>query len=506
MGPDRRIPRASGVLTHVTSLPGAYRIGDIGHAATRFLSFLKMAGQMYWQLLPTAPVVAPGQSPYSGRSAFAGNPLLIGLEPLAACGLLVKSEIDELVSSCRDRVDYPVVEVLKEQLLTRAYERFLHGAASELELEFAAFCRRESTWLDTFTIFEALSGRHGRNWTLWPPRLRDRDSIALQSARQDLAASCERLAFSQFLFFRQWAEMRALAGRLGIRLVGDLPIFLASHSADVWTHRELFKVSPAGRPIVFGGVPPDYFSSQGQVWRNPVYDWQANANDGYKWWERRFRHALGMFDIIRVDHFRGFESFWEVPVQGNPGEGWWVKGPGAAPFQAVEKALGRKLPVIAEDLGTITEQVTGIRRELGYPGMKVMQMELENSGRDPVQPITFSDPHTVAYTGTHDLNTTNGWYRNLTFNQRARVDSRIGAASNSDVAWRCIDLVLRSNADLAILPLQDVLGLGEEARMNKPGVICGNWVWRATGDQLTPRVASRLRRLTLKTNRLVSAC
>lgn len=486
----RRLPRASGVLAHVTSLPGRYGIGDLGPGLDQFLGFLQAARQHLWQVLPLTPT-GFGASPYAAPSAFAGNPLLVSPERLIQDGLLTAPDVAELEHGARDRVDFARVERVKRQLLDRTLERL--SDRSRLE----AFRERERGWLEDYTLFAAMSEEFGTPWTDWDPPLRDREPGALREARQRLARQVDAHALGQWLFHEQWARARAEAARREIRIVGDIPIFVALDSADVWANREHFKLDARGRPTVVAGVPPDYFSETGQLWGNPLYDWDSLRADGFAWWTERFRQLLRNVEIVRIDHFRGFQAAWAVPADAPTAQhGQWVPGPGAEVFRAVERALGADVPVIAEDLGLITDAVRALLAEVGYPGMKVLQFAFSGDPLQPYLPHTYEDPNCVVYTGTHDNDTSRGWYGAASEEERDFLRRYLGS-SGEDATWDLIRLALSSVADTAILPLQDVLDLGSEARMNVPGAAEGNWRWRVSAEDLRADAAERLAELTV---------
>lgn len=490
--------RGAGVLLHPTSLPGP-AIGDAGPAAHRFVDWLAEAGQAYWQLLPLVPA-DEGGSPYSGLSAFAGNPLLVSPEALAADGLLSAEDLAD-PGLPAGRVDFGEAARWKELLLRRAFGAFRAGWAPSLRGEAAAHRERNAAWLEDWCLFRALrDDQGGAAWTEWDPPLRDREPEALAAAREELRDEVERHAFAQWVFDRQWGALRRHAAARGVRLIGDVPIFVAHDSADVWAHRGLFSLDGEGRPTVVAGVPPDYFSATGQRWGNPLYRWDVLRGTGYAWWIARFRRTLEHVDVARVDHFRGFESYWEVPAEEETAlHGRWVPGPGADLFRTVEAALG-PLPLIAEDLGIITAEVDALREGLGLPGMRVLHFAFGDDDRNPHLPGNHP-PNTVAYTGTHDNDTSAGWYAAAGENERAGL-RRLTDAPDGDVHWGMIEAVFRSPARVAVVPLQDVLGLGSEARMNTPGTIDGNWSWRASPGDLSDDAARRLREVTQRTGRL----
>jgi 4-alpha-glucanotransferase len=482
-------------LLHPTSLPSPFGIGDLGTGAYASLDFLQAAGQSLWQVLPLTPT-GFGNSPYAAPSAFAGNPLLIALQPLIDRGWLGEEHALPLRKLSRQRVDFAQVVPLKHAALEAAHLGFRERAAGAERHAFVEFRDREVSWLDDFALFTALRERLGTIWTDWDPPLRDRDPEALDQARRTYAEVIERHAFSQYVFFEQWEDIRTGARERGIRLIGDLPIFVAHDSVDVWAHRTLFKLEPDGSPRLVAGVPPDYFSATGQLWGNPLYDWEVVARDGFGWWIERFRRLLQRVDLVRIDHFRGFDAAWEVPANAASAvEGRWEPGPGEEVFRAIDAALGGTVPVIAEDLGMITEDVRALLRATGYPGMKVLQFAFGGDAHNPYLPHRYRDPNCVVYTGTHDNDTTRGWFATASEHEQERVREYLGR-DGSDIAWDFIRAALASVADTAIVPLQDVLDLGSEGRMNQPGAALGNWEWRVLAEELSDARAARLRALT----------
>jgi 4-alpha-glucanotransferase len=498
--------RASGILLHPTSLPGPFGIGDLGAGAYQFVGFLQDSCQHVWQMLPLGPS-GYGNSPYQTYSAFAGNHLLLSLETLQAEGLLSASDLTDAPLFPPHRVEYDAVMEFKQRILWKAFETFQCNAALSQRNDLAAFSQRQAEWLDDYTLFMALKEAHGGvAWTEWERAIARRQPVAMTAWRKKLAPRIEFHAFLQYQFFRQWQDLRAMCHQHGIQLFGDVPIFIAHNSADVWAHPELFYLDAAGNPTVVAGVPPDYFSRTGQRWGNPLYRWQAMAASGYAWWIQRLRTVREMVDLIRLDHFRGFEAYWEVPAaEGTAIKGRWVKGPGAALFEALHEALG-ELPIIAEDLGLITPTVRALRERFRLPGMRVLQFGF---GGDPRTNEHCPHNYTrdcVVYTGTHDNNTSLGWFQEIERPENAAALDQMKAertmalnymaAGGSQVHWDMIRLVLSSVGNIAIIPLQDVLGLGQEARLNTPGTAQGNWEWRYTADMLTDELASRLRKLT----------
>ncbi|MFL5270831.1 MAG: 4-alpha-glucanotransferase [Anaeromyxobacteraceae bacterium] len=496
-------PRVAGVLLHPTSLPGPHGVGDLGPAARRFIDWLADAGQALWQVLPLTPT-GYGDSPYAALSAFAGNPLLVSLEDLAAEGLLDDADLAAAPRFPASAVDYAAVAPWKGALLARTAERFLARAPAEARRDLDAFREREAPWLHDLALFLALKARHGgRSWVEWEPALARRDPAALERAHRQHEAEVRAHVFAQWAFDRQWARLRAHARARGVRVMGDLPIYLAHDSAEVWARPELFQLDRAGRPRAVAGVPPDFFAKTGQLWGNPIYDWERQARDGFAFWVERLRANLRLFDLVRLDHFRGFEGYWEVPAGAATAEGGrWVKGPGAALFDALRRALGA-LPLVAENLGVITPEVEALRRRFGLPGMAVLQFAF---GTDP-QADTFKphdyDKDLVVYTGTHDNDTVLGWWANPAgaTSTPAEVEAERAharaylAADGREMNWTLVRWAYASVARTAIAPLQDLLGLGSEARMNLPGTASGNWRWRLEAGAVTPALARRVRDL-----------
>ena len=486
-------PRSSGILLHPTSLPGNCGIGDLGPEAYRFVDFLADAGQKIWQVLPLGPT-GYGDSPYQLFSAFAGNPLLIHLDAEA-------SEFPE------DTVDFGRVIRFKMPLLRAAYEHFKGGA------EFEAFRSDNAAWLGDYALFIALKEAHGGEavWSRWEPEIAQRQPAAMAAWRERLAGEIAFVEFTQYLFAKQWRALHDYARERGIRIMGDLPIYVAHDSADVWAHPELFQLDEHGDPAVMSGVPPDYFSATGQLWGNPIYRWDRMAETGFRWWIDRVAWSLTNLDMIRIDHFRGLEAYWEVPAgETTARNGRWVKGPGPALFEALEAALG-KLPIVAENLGVITPEVEAIRTQFGFPGMAILQFAF---GKDPQAP-DFK-PHNyprdrVAYTGTHDNDTTVGWWSSAGAGDSTRTAEDVReereftkkylATDGSEINWVFIRALMSSVASTVLFPLQDVLGLGSEARMNTPAVPSGNWRWRFRRDALTPELARRLKEMAITYDR-----
>jgi 4-alpha-glucanotransferase len=492
--------RASGILLHPTSLPGPHGVGDLGAGIYRFVEFLMAARQTLWQVMPLGPV-GLGNSPYAASSAFAGNPLLIALDQVVGRGWLDGSDLAG-PDFPPDQVQFADAATFKIGKLRRAFERFEATASPSDRERLARFGEEQAAWLDDYALFMALKETHdGRAWFDWEIGVALRHPDALTDARQGLDRPMRFQRFVQWLFFEQWTAARRYANERGIRIIGDIPIFVAQDSADVWVNRHLFHLDERGQPTVVAGVPPDAFSVTGQRWGNPLYDWERLSETEFSWWIERFRATLQLVDTVRLDHFRGFESYWEVPAEHETAEhGRWVEGPRDGLFAAIAAQLGR-IPMIVEDLGEITPDVHALRERLGFPGMKVLQFAFgddargEPTGRNPYLPHNYLRD-CVAYTGTHDNDTTVGWFDALGAAERASVLRYLGTDGH-DIAWDLIRLALSSVAEWAVVPLQDVLSLGADARMNVPGRPEDNWTWRYTEGALTPAHAERLAELTM---------
>ena len=486
--------RASGVLLHPTSLPGRFGIGDLGDAAYRFVDFLAAGGQQYWQIMPLGPT-SYGDSPYQALSALAGNPLLINLERLIEERWLAPWDLDTAPPFPPDRVDYGPVIDFRQRLLRLSYDNFKINASRARRDELADFVTANAWWLDDYALFAALKEHHGgATWNTWEPDIAAHQPEAVGRWRAALSDQVQFHQYAQFVFDQQWSSLKAYANAHGVSIIGDVPIFVAYDSADAWAHPELFYFDPHGQPIVVAGVPPDYFSPTGQLWGNPLYNWSAMARDGYAWWIDRFKRAFEQVDVVRLDHFRGFEACWAVPAAEETAvNGKWLTGPGRALFQAVEETLG-PVAFIAEDLGLITPEVEALRQACGLPGMKVLQFAFSGEPDHPYLPHNY-EADCVVYTGTHDNDTTVGWLNSASEKERAAFRRYVGP-SYEEPHWGMIRLALLSVARLAIIPLQDILGIGSEGRMNTPGRAGGNWGWRLTPTMLTPQLASRLAELT----------
>ncbi|MEA3490754.1 MAG: 4-alpha-glucanotransferase [Campylobacterota bacterium] len=489
--------RRSGILLHPTSLPSAYGIGDLGSSSYAFIDFLKESGQSIWQMLPLGPT-GYSNSPYQALSAFAGNPALISPELLIEDRLLDTTET-YIATDDLSIVDFDRVIPCKLELLQKAYESFKLQPHHHLREEFHTFCSKESYWLDDFALFLALKSYYENTlWTEWPADIRSRQPKALEEYREKLDDRIESYCFIQFLFFHQYDKLHLYAQKQGIELIGDIPIFVAQDSSDVWSHPEWFLLDKDGNPTVVAGVPPDYFSQTGQRWGNPIYDWKQLKKEGYSFWIDRFRHTFAMFDCVRIDHFRGFVDYWEIPAsQETAIDGEWRRGPGLDLFKTIMHEFGGLIPVIAEDLGIITDDVIELRDMLDFPGMAVLQFGFESMQSS--DPSSFL-PHNlkvnqVVYTGTHDNNTTIGWWSE----QPEEVDDFLRCYLNTDAKLINMDMIraaLRTTCHMAIFPMQDLLGLGSDSKMNMPGTTYGNWQWRMLPDAINSSIEKNLLRMT----------
>lgn len=494
--------RQSGVLAHITSLPGPHGIGTLGEDARQFVQTLADAGQHYWQMLPVGPT-GYRDSPYQSPSTFAGNPLLIDLNDLVADGLLQRPEIEQLTALPCHRVDFGELIPDKGRLLILAARRFLRRGGENGYDEF-----RQTPWLDAYATYAAIKQSYrGRSWVEWERGLAMRVPAALARASARLAGRIEVERTIQYFFHRQWELLIEHAKSLGVALIGDLPIFVAHDSADVWSRPDLFHLGSGGRPTVVAGVPPDYFSATGQRWGNPLYNWDVHRSERYQWWGDRLRATFSRFDMVRIDHFRGFVAFWEIPAfEPTAVNGHWVDGPALELFTALQSRIG-PMSIIAEDLGIITEEVTNLRRAFGFPGMRVAQFGFDEEMDTAIHHPANYPPDVVAYTGTHDNDTTIGWFwGNNQRHDRRRIDRnkrRLLALTGSrgdEINWDLIKAVFDSAAETAVVPIHDILGVGSEGRMNTPGKEEGNWIWRMT-DRLSPELTERLRQATRASGR-----
>lgn len=488
------LQRASGILLHPTSLPSRGGIGDLGPAAYAFADFLAAAGQTVWQVLPLGPV-GTGNSPYSAVSAFAGNPLLISIERLVDKGWLRPAALKKLGVRVGP-VNYESVYACKIPLLHEGARNFLRESYGESRARYDQFCQENAWWLDDFALFNLLREKHNRQtWQSWPSELARREPGALEKVRQEHTAAFEGERAIQFAFFEQWRALHSYCRQRRIKIVGDIAIFVNLDSSDVWEHRDVFQLDENLHPICVAGVPPDFFSKTGQRWGNPLYRWDVLKSRGYDWWIRRMRWVLNICDIIRLDHFRGFEAYWEIPGhEATAVNGRWVKGPDRDLFQALRNKLG-DLPFIAEDLGIITPEVERLRDVLGLPGMRILQFGFSDRGAHIYLPHRF-EKNTVVYTGTHDNDTTIGWWNSgATEAEKSAVQAYL-RPGREGIAWAFIRAALTSVADLCVIPLQDVLTLDSEARMNIPSKSDGNWTWRFQPTALKPEIAQQLAELT----------
>lgn len=495
-----RFLRRSGILLHPTSLPGRFGIGDLSNSAYRFVDFLAAASQSYWQVLPLSPT-GYADSPYQGLSAFAGNPMLISPQKLVKIGHLSEADLEDAPAFSDDEVDFGPVIRYKTGLLDRAFANFRAKASANQRAAFARFCDEQAFWLDDFALFMALRETHDFNpWHEWEPEVANRQPEALARWRELLADGIERHKYQQWQFFEQWLAVKGYANERGIHIIGDIPIFVSMDSADVWANPHLFHFDENLQPTVFSGVPPDYFSETGQLWGHPLYRWEVMAQNGYAWWIARFRMALTQADVVRIDHFRGFYNYWEIPAGAETAvNGCWVYGPGADLFHAVTDVLG-EMVIIAEDLGDFDEEsragVDALQAEFGYPGMKVLQFAFGSGPTNLFLPHNFTRD-CVVYTGTHDNDTAVGWYQVTSTEAERDYARKYVACDGSDIAWDLIRLAWASVANTAMTTVQDLLSLGHEARMNTPGTVGPpNWCWRLLPDALTDKVAERLLELT----------
>lgn len=503
--------RESGVLLHPSSLPGPYGIGEIGPAVEIWLDFLQETGQSLWQVLPLGPT-GYGDSPYQAHSTFAGNPMLISFEDLHERGLVRRCELDSLPAFPERTVQFAALIAEKRRLLQVVARSFFERADETLLASYRAYCLQQSAWLNDFAIFTAIKAAHDQcAWVTWPVPLRDRDPDAISAISNELADEIEAVRIEQFLFKIQWELVRTAARRRSIRIIGDIPIFVAHDSADVWVRRDLFLLDPSGNPTVVAGVPPDYFSSTGQRWGNPLYDWERHEQERFDWWINRIENALTQADIVRIDHFRGFESYWEIPATDETAEnGRWVRAPGQELFSALMERFG-SLPIIAEDLGFITAAVRALRDQFSLPGTKILQFAFgDDDQKDSFLPKNYPE-NCVAYTGTHDNDTIVGWMQSTSGIGSVRSAKEIQAekerarayleSDGSEIHWDFITALQRSKAGAVIVPLQDILGLGSEARMNTPSTLGGNWSWRFEWAQLSSDIRQRLRKVVAASRR-----
>jgi 4-alpha-glucanotransferase len=492
--------RSSGILFHPTCLPGPYGIGEIGPAAYRWVEFLSGTGCGLWQVLPLGPT-GYGDSPYQCFSTFAGNPLLISLEALLKDDLLHPDDLVDHPHFPKDYVDFGNMIPWKNGVLDRSFIRYQHNHSKHLKAEIEQFQTTQAGWLDDFALFMALKEAHGgAPWHTWEKPLRHRKADALSAARTQLDVAIQRQIYRQFLFYRQWVELREFTHEKNIQIIGDIPIFVAHDSADVWSNPELFYLDASGMPSFVAGVPPDYFSPTGQLWGNPLYRWEVHASTGYAWWVERVRATLNMVDIVRIDHFRGFAGYWEIPGTAKTAEiGRWVPGPGKDFFHSIRQSLG-DLPIIAEDLGVITPDVIELRQSFNLPGMKILQFAFDNDPEDPFLPHNYPE-YCVVYTGTHDNDTVLGWYKRVSDEEKSFYRKYFDR-DGSQVSWDLIRGVWSSVAVFGLAPMQDFLSLDNKARMNYPGNPSGNWMWRMSDQALSPELQTKIKELNYLYSRM----
>ncbi|MDO4312084.1 MAG: 4-alpha-glucanotransferase [Eubacteriales bacterium] len=491
------LPRTSGVLLHPTSLPSPYGIGDLGREAYHFVDFLEKAGQHLWQILPLTHT-GFGDSPYQSFSAFAGQPLLISPEHLVKLGLLRQEDLYTCPQTDPGHVDYGTIIPWKTALLKTAYEQFLTMEASGLFADYQEFCIKNASWLDDYALFMAIKDLNGGiSWLDWDEEYRKPTKEAKETFHKNLKKEAGFYRFIQFIFFLEWMELKNYANTHKVRIIGDIPIFVSMDSADVWANQHLFQLDTKGFPTSVAGVPPDYFSATGQLWGNPLYDWDAHEQEGYAWWISRIENQLHSLDILRIDHFRGFEVYWSIPYGEETAiNGKWVKGPNKKLFSAIKKALGDELPIIAEDLGVITEEVEALRDAFAFPGMKVLQFAFEDLGESSFLPHNFSSPNCVCYTGTHDNDTTRGWFETLREDCRKKTRQYLNMGEYDSISYYMVRACLASIAAYAIFPVQDILDVGKDGRMNTPGAASGNWSWRFKKGALSDDLAEELKELS----------
>lgn len=488
--------RLSGVLLHPTSLPSLYGIGDLGQDAYDFIDFLEASGQHIWQILPLSPT-GFGDSPYQSFSAFAGQPLLISPDHLMELGLLKDGDICDAKIENDGHIDYGNVISKKTALFHKAYETFLKEMDRFLTESYNAFCEANKDWLFDYSLFMALKDVHGgQAWLSWEESYRNPKTSFKKKLAKRLTKEMGYYSFLQFLFFEEWFAVKKYANEKGIQIIGDLPIFVSMDSADVWANQHLFQLDSKGYPTAVAGVPPDYFCETGQLWGNPLYNWTAHKKEKYAWWIRRIKNQLSLTDYLRIDHFRGFEAYWSVPAgEETAMNGKWIKGPGDDLFLNMQKALGKSLPIIAEDLGVITPEVEALRDRFHFPGMKVLQFAFDSEEESTFLPHRLTTTNCICYTGTHDNDTAKGWYETAPEIYRDKV-RRYMNTDGKRIHWDFIRTCLGTIATYAIFPLQDVLGVGTEGRMNCPGVAAGNWSWRYTKDALSEDLAKDLYKIT----------
>ena len=488
--------RSSGILLHPTSLPGKYGIGTLGNEAKKFIDFLEKSNQKLWQIFPLGPT-GYGDSPYQCFSAFAGNPYLIDFEELFLLNFLDKSEVENTHLSDNDNyINYGLIYENKLPLLKRAYDNYKLLTPKNIKKDFENFKKSNAFWLEDYSLFISIKNHFvGKSWSEWDNDIKNRKSSAIKKYKLELSEEIEYQNFVQFLFFRQWNNIKSYANSKNIKVIGDIPIFVAFDSADAWSNPELFLFDEDRKPIKVAGVPPDYFSETGQLWGNPLYNWETLKKENYKWWIDRVKFNLTTCDIIRIDHFRGFDSYWAIPAGENTAiNGTWEKGPGMDVFNAIKKELG-DLPIIAEDLGNLTPSVIQLREDSKFPGMKILQFAFDSGEENDYLPHTY-DKNSVVYTGTHDNDTIVGWYTKANDADKKWVKDYLDISSDKEIHWNFIKSAWGSVSNIAIAPIQDFLGLDDKSRINTPGVASGNWRWRLSENDLTDELAEKIAYIT----------
>ncbi|MEM8779048.1 MAG: 4-alpha-glucanotransferase [Cyanobacteria bacterium P01_G01_bin.49] len=496
--------RASGILLHPTSLPSRFGIGDLGEGPYRFIDFLEASGQTLWQVLPLGPT-GYGNSPYLSYSALAGNPLLISPDILYGDGLVTEEDLESFPDFPDDYVDYDLVIQTKFPLLRKASNAFKDRGSEELWQGFQTFCHRHAYWLDDYALFMSIHEAHdGKGWHQWDSDIAKREPQAIQAWTEKLADEIFYHKFLQFEFFRQWQGIKEYANERNVRIFGDIPIYVAYDGADAWAHSDIFCIDPETNEIeLMAGVPPDYFSATGQLWGNPVYNWEKVQENNFKWWIQRFKGTLEYLDVVRIDHFRGFQAYWGVPKgETTAMNGEWMEAPGEQFFERLKEELG-ELPIVAEDLGVITPEVEELRDKFEFPGMKILHFAFDSDRANPFLPYNYANRNCVVYTGSHDNNTTVGWFAQRSFAEKARVTDYLGGLCSEGIHWSLIRLAMGSVANQAIFPLQDILGLEGSSRMNTPGLADGNWTWRYRPEMLTPELIDYLHSVTELYGRIV---
>jgi 4-alpha-glucanotransferase len=488
--------RSSGILFHPTSLPGKYGIGTLGKEAYAFIDFLKKSRQKLWQIFPLGPT-GYGDSPYQSFSSFAGNPYLIDFDLLIEAHLLSEEDLrDVFFGDNEEYIDYGAIYNQKYPLLRKAYENFKSSDNHEMRENLEHFKRENASWLNDYSLYISLKNHfNGLPWNEWAHDIKNREHGAMEHYKNELADDIEYHNFIQFLFFKQWGDVKRYANENGIKIIGDIPIFVAADSSDAWANPEIFLFDEERKPVKVAGVPPDYFSATGQLWGNPLYNWQKLKETNYSWWVERVRANLSTCDIIRIDHFRGFEAYWAVPYGDDTAiNGQWEPGPGIDLFNAIKSQLG-ELPIIAEDLGLMTQGVIDLREATGFPGMKILGFAFDSGEENDYLPHTYTK-NCVVYTGTHDNDTLIGWFQKAKEEDRQFARDYLNSRSDDEIHWDAIRGAWSSVANMAISPVQDFLGLGSEARINTPGVAAGNWQWRLRHEVLTDELAERIAKLT----------